>query len=107
VTVCPADVYVPDTSNKRVVEALAAGWTRTLGTGLNNPLGVALDSSNNLFIADNGNQRVIEISALTVASGIGSLQAVAVDPGENLIIAPLGIEELPASGGSGFLPAGT
>jgi DNA-binding beta-propeller fold protein YncE len=95
-----------------VVEALAAGWTRTLGTGLNNPLGVALDSSNNLFIADNGNRRVIEISALTgaqttVASGIGSLQAVAVDPAENLIIAPLGIEELPASGGSGFLPAGT
>ncbi len=78
------DVYFTDTTNSRVV-VMPAGWTSTTswipvqitvpppatncGSGapssLCNPSGVAVDGAGTLYIADTGNNRVIEISQAT------------------------------------------
>jgi sugar lactone lactonase YvrE len=74
-----------------------AGWQTTVGTGLNNPQGVAVDASGNVYIADTGNNRVLmeTLSAgtyrqTTVGSGLLSPAAVAVDESGNVYIADTG-----------------
>src|SRR5260370_27452230 len=68
---------------------------------LSEPLGLALDASGNLFIADYGNNRVRELSVgpgittaciVNAASGIGG----SVPPGEVLTIYGSGLETVPA-----------
>ena len=67
---------------------------------------MALDSSGNLFIVDNGNARVVKIPAgggaqTTIANGLAYPKAVAVDAaGTSLSLNESGVEELPAAGGS-------
>ena len=83
--------------------------TITAATGLNNPLGVAVDANLNIYIADSGNNRVVEIpwngtsfgTEIVVASGIGGAGAVAVDGGGDVYIANYGastIAEVPWNG---------
>jgi sugar lactone lactonase YvrE len=64
-----------------------------LGTTLHSPFGLALDAAGNLFIADAGNNRVLELpygsstaQALDV-TGLNYPQAVAVDGAGNILIA--------------------
>ena len=78
------NIYIADTSNQRIRKVAAAtGIITTLaGTGsfgyssdnigatsalLSNPTGVAVDSSGNLYIADQGNKRVRKV---TVGTGV-------------------------------------
>jgi sugar lactone lactonase YvrE len=70
------NLYVADDSNNRILEfkppfsdgeaaSLSIGTTQndTTQSSLNAPLGIALDSSGNLWVADEGNQRVVEFKA--------------------------------------------
>jgi uncharacterized protein (TIGR03437 family) len=84
------NVFVVDAGNQRVRKISANGTITTVaGNGtagfsgdggqatsaeLNNPSGIAVDSSGNLFIADTGNNRIREVSAsgtITTIAGIG------------------------------------
>ena len=72
------NVYTSDTNNARVIKTTPGGTTTTYaGTGvagysgdggaatsakLDNPLGLAFDSSGNLYIADNNNERVRKVT---------------------------------------------
>ncbi len=56
----------------------------SIGTGLNGPTGVAVDSSGNVYIADSGNNRLLKVTAggnsqTTVATGLNGPTGVAVD----------------------------
>jgi sugar lactone lactonase YvrE len=74
------NIYIADTGNNRIVQAHQYGATATNntvyisstttfgGTALNRPTGIGLDSAGNLFIADTGNNRVVEYTPLGVAS---------------------------------------
>lgn len=76
-----------------------------------NPLGVAVDASGNVFVADNGDNSVREIpysggsygAAITVGSGFSFPYAIATDTNANVFVADAGhdsIKEIPYSGGS-------
>ena len=58
----PATVYVTDAGNNRVLKLAAGSSTQAVlpFTGLNNPWGVAVDSSGNLYVSD-GNNRVLKL----------------------------------------------
>jgi sugar lactone lactonase YvrE len=69
------DVFIADTGNGRVVEVTATGVASVVSTGgltppsgsgcstvLCHPFGVAVDSTEDVYIADTENQRVVEVS---------------------------------------------
>jgi sugar lactone lactonase YvrE len=62
-----------------------------VGSGLANPVGLAVDAAGDLFIGDYGNQRVVELTAggnqITIASGLNYPEGVAVDGAGNVYIA--------------------
>jgi len=81
--------------------------TTVLGNGLNAPSGVAVDGAGDVFIADSGNNQVVEIPAgctsadcqTTVGFGLKSPGAVVVDGAGDVFIADSGnnqVVEIPA-----------
>jgi sugar lactone lactonase YvrE len=76
------DMFIPDYSNRRVVELPAGGGTPIVisptvnGVGLSGAIGVALDGAGDLFIVDRNNQRVVEVP-------IGGGAPTAIDPTVN------------------------
>jgi len=74
------NVYIADSGNNRIVKAHQFGAPATDntvyvsstttfgGTALSNPTGLGLDSAGDLFIADTGNNRIVEYTPLGVAS---------------------------------------
>ncbi len=117
----PPNVFVTNaglSSATSKVLKLAAGGGRpgtVAATGLNLPSGVALDAAGDVFIADTGNGRVVEVPAgggaqTTVASSLNHPNGVAVDAAGDVLIADSGnnqVLKLPADGapttvGSGF-----
>ena len=78
------NIYIADTGNNRIVEAHQFGATQTDnivyvpstttfgGTALSGPTGLAVDANENLYIADTGNNRIVEYSAAGVASVIST-----------------------------------
>ena len=67
------NLYVADNSNNRVLEfkppfsdgeaasvSIGTNQNTTTPSNLDSPVGIALDASNNLWVADEGNQRVLE-----------------------------------------------
>ena len=78
--------------------AVFSGVTDTLGSGFSLPLGVAVDGSGNVYVADSNNNAVKEIEAvggvipasptiLTLGSGFSSPYGVAVDGSGNVYVA--------------------
>jgi hypothetical protein len=75
-----ANVYIADTGNNRIVMAHQFGAAATDnvvyvsstttfgGAALSGPTGLAVDAAGDLFIADTGNNRIVEYSALGAAS---------------------------------------
>ena len=72
------NIFIADTNNARIRKVSAGGITTVAGTGccgyggdggpaisasLNNPQGVAVDASGNLYIADTGNDVIRKVSA--------------------------------------------
>ena len=49
---------------------LTRGVTSILGAGLNGPAGVAVDGNGNLFIADTGNNRIVELPFTSTGFGL-------------------------------------
>src|SRR6202451_1509599 len=83
------------------------GAQTTVGSGLSSPNGVALDAAGDVFIADTGNNRVVEVPAaggapITIGSGLSHPSGVAVDAAGDVFIADTGtnqVVEVPAGGG--------
>jgi streptogramin lyase len=81
----------------------------TLGSGFNQPYGVAVDGSGNVFVADQGNNAVKEIltaggytTVNTLGSGFINPVGVAVDGSGNVFVADAGnnaVKEILAAGG--------
>ena len=103
------NVFVTDTNNHTIRKITPAGVVTTLaglagtsgptdGTGnaarFNNPQGIAVDGSGNLFVADTGNhtiRRVTSAGAVTTLAGTFNAPAdVAVDQSGNLYVADAG-----------------
>ncbi len=83
--------------------AFIPGTTMTLGSQLSGPEGVAVDGNGDIFIADTGNNRIVEIpwtgseygQQTTVAvAGLSSPMGLAVDGAGNLYIASNGNAEV-------------
>jgi hypothetical protein len=80
-----------------------------VGSGLNLAYGVGVDGAGNVFIADSGNNRIVEVPAdgspqITVGSGLTTPIAVAVDGAGNVFVAdrtgfPHRVVKIPAGGG--------
>jgi len=77
---------------------LDPGSVSSYGTGLNAPQGVALDAAGDLFIADTGNNQVVEIPAtstqVTISTALSSPKAVAVATNGDLYVADTGNERV-------------
>ena len=88
--------------------AFGRGTQTTIVGGLSDPTGVAVDGAGDVFIADSGNNRVVEVPAgggasITLASGLSFPSGVAVDGAGNVFIADSSndrVVEVPAGGGS-------
>jgi DNA-binding beta-propeller fold protein YncE len=90
-----------DVSNSRVVKVSSSGAGSVISTGavvLASPKGVALDQAGDIFIADTGNNRIVEvtsagsasvfaISGLTSPATLNTPMGLAVDTAGNLYIA--------------------
>ena len=84
-----------------------ASAQRMVGSGLNQPNGVAVDSAGNIFIADTYNSRVVKVAQggaqTTVGSGLNQPSGVAVDAAGDVFIADTGngrVVKVPAGGGA-------
>ena len=118
------NLYIADSLNYRIRKVDTSGNITTVaGTGapgstgdggsamlatLNNPVGVALDSSGNLYIADKNNNRVRKVDSSTgiistVTSTLSGPTGVAVDGDGNLLVADSGSNRIlkvnPSTGG--------
>ena len=51
------DLYLPD-----AVKVTPSGVQTTVGSGLNFPVGIALDGAGDVFIADRNNRQVVEVT---------------------------------------------
>jgi len=100
--------YVQGTGIAPLVNFLP-GTQSTLGSGFNAPVGVAVDGSGNVFVADANNSMVKEILAAggyttvnTLGSGFNDPTGVAVDGSGNVFVADGGnnaVKEILAAGG--------
>jgi trimeric autotransporter adhesin len=106
--------YIADAGNNRIRRITPAGVIATVaGNGtagsagdngpavnaeLNNPRGLVLDSSGNLYIADAGNNRIRKLSVsgilTTDLAGLNDPEAVAIDGSGNLVVADTGNNRL-------------
>ena len=73
-----------------MVEITAAGAGSAISTGsvnLGSPKGVALDQSGNIFVADTGNNRIVEITA----GGSAAALTITVFSGSPTLNTPIGL----------------
>jgi sugar lactone lactonase YvrE len=109
------NVYIAENGSHRIRRVSPDGSITTVaGTGsagdsgdggpainaqLNFPVGVAVDTSGNLYIADTGNNRVRRVSAegviTTVAAGFGHTEGIAADAAGNVYITDYVVGEAP------------
>jgi DNA-binding beta-propeller fold protein YncE len=104
------NLYISDSGHNRIIKVPAGGGSpASLGTGLSNPAGIAVDAPPSgpadLFIADNGLGRVVKISGAGAQSvlldSLGNVRDVAVDRAGNIYVADAdasSITEIPTIG---------
>jgi sugar lactone lactonase YvrE len=88
--------------------AFGPGAQTTVGSTLSSPASIAVDGAGDVFIADSGNNRVVEVPAsggaqTTVGSGLSNPNGVAVDGAGDVFIADTGnsrVVEVRAGGGA-------
>jgi sugar lactone lactonase YvrE len=88
--------------------AFGPGTENVMGSGLQKPNGVAVDGAGDVFIADTGNDRVVELPAnggaqTTVVSGLNYPYGVAVDGAGDLFVTDTfnnQVVEVPGGGGA-------
>lgn len=89
-------LYISDPANHRVVyynlvNSQAGVTLATAEYGISTPAGLALDASNNLYIADSGQNAVVKLSGTTFSkitnTNIAEAIGVAVDPSGSVLIA--------------------
>ncbi|MDR3747761.1 MAG: Ig-like domain repeat protein [Acidobacteriota bacterium] len=122
------NVYIADTGNSRIVEipfvdgalstpaqsVVVSSSTTLAGSALNSPAGISTDSQGNLYIADTGNNRIVDLphneawdvaSAFTIGAGFSSPLAAIPSTSGSIYIADSGngkIYSIPfASSGAG------
>ncbi len=107
------DVFMSSTFNSGAVFELPAGsppdgpLTTVLDEGLSDPAGLALDAAGDLYIADNADNRVLELPAgggspVPVGEGFEGPMGVAVDSQGDVFVADTkhsNLTEIPAGGG--------
>ncbi|MGH9413732.1 MAG: SBBP repeat-containing protein, partial [Terriglobales bacterium] len=74
-------LYIADSSSNQVIVARpqAGVYTPVLrAPGMNQPQGIAVDSSGNIYVADRGDNRLLQLQTSTV--GFGALAVVASAP---------------------------
>jgi sugar lactone lactonase YvrE len=102
------DVFIADKSNQVLDTGLDGGSQDSIASGLDDPEAVAVDAAGDVYIADAGNNRVVEVPTdgdpqITVGTGLSHPHGVAVDPIGDVFIADSGngrIVEVPSGGGS-------
>ena len=123
------DVYIADTNNSQVEEFTSTGTLKQVFTSsgptgpaglpgrLKNPSGVAVDAAGNVYVADTGNNEVVELSSTgtfvtaftTSGEGSGSHalmlapQSVAVDTAGYVYVADTGNNEVEMFDSAGML----
>ncbi|HEX4155444.1 MAG TPA: Ig-like domain repeat protein [Acidobacteriaceae bacterium] len=100
---------LPDASaqSTTVPPPVVASFSTTVASGLNQPQGVAIDSSGNLFVANAGAGSVVEFPAndgpsITLMTGLSYNKGITVDSNGNIYSTSYGgnIEKAPAGGGA-------
>ena len=69
------DVYISQSGSSQLLRFTASGWGTSIGTGLAQPQGLAIDASGNLVVADSAGNDVVSISpsgATTTLAGAGA-----------------------------------
>jgi len=96
-----ANIYIADTGNNRIVKAhqfgatvtdnlvLVPSTTKFGGTALSGPTGIALDVAGDLFIADTGNNRIVEFTPLGAASVVATT-GVTLNAPTGVVVSPSG-----------------
>ncbi len=95
-----SNLYIADTGNNRIIQGrmynatysqnavYVSSTTAFDGLTLNQPAGMGLDASDNLFIADTGNKRIVEYSVTGVPSVVHSTGTA--------LVAPTSVKVLPS-----------
>ena len=75
VTDSQGDLYVSQSGSSQLLRFTASGWGTSIGTGLVQPQGLAIDSNGNIMVADSAGNAVVSISpsgATTTLAGAGT-----------------------------------
>ena len=92
-------LYIADTGNGRIIKIDNQGVETTLATSLTSPEGIAVDSAGDVFFNNNDTASggtIVELPAgggarQQYGSGLGAVQALAVDPGGTLYYSTSGL----------------
>ena len=75
VTDIQGDLYISQSGSSQLLRFTASGWGTSIGTGLAQPQGLAVDVNGNIVVADSANNAVVSISpsgATTTLAGTGT-----------------------------------
>jgi hypothetical protein len=96
--VIAADLFVSNFGSNTICEFTPSGSQSTFASGLNGPVGLAFDSSGNLFEVDNHSGNIYKFtpsgSRSTFASGLNLAESLAFDSYGNLYLSDWGSDSI-------------